>query len=177
MKNWSLQHLRFWNYEDVGRRAWWATVHGFSRSWTQLSDQTTARLTVDGSSRLTEAGRGCFMEESRPSAPWSGDEPCRCGQVLSHRSHLPVFLGLDLGWGSVTGDASPERCSWELRPWQGSLGPPQGTVLWLRFKLESLAWPFGSQSLSATPVPAPDLTGWRAEVFLPGEIRGRDVWG
>ena len=124
MKNWSLQHSRFWNYEDVGRRAWRATVHGFARSWTRLSDQTTtARLTVDGSSRLKEAGRGCFMEESRPSAPWSGDEPCRSGQMLSHRSHLPVFLGLDLGWGSVTGDASPERCSWELRPWQGSLGP------------------------------------------------------
>ena len=33
---------------------------------------------------------------------------------LSYRSHLPVFPGLDSGWGSVTGDASPERYSWEL---------------------------------------------------------------
>ena len=48
---------------------------------------------------------------------------------LSHRSLLPVFLGLDSGWDSVTEDASPERYSWELRPWQGSPGPPQGTGL------------------------------------------------
>ena len=158
MKIWSLQHLRFWNCEDVGRRAWPATVHGFARSWTQLSDQTTTtRLIVDGSSRLTEARRGCFMEESRPDAPWSGHEPGGSGQMALLQEPSPSVPWPGFGLG-----LSYRRCF----PWEVQLGA--------QFNLKFLPWPFG---LSATPVPAPDLTGWRAEVFSPGEIRGRDVWG
>ena len=74
----------------MDRGAWWATVHGFTKSQTQLNDfqfSATLRLGFPGGATGKEPAYQCRRHNRVGFDPWVGKIPWRTG-----RQHIPVFL-------------------------------------------------------------------------------------